>query len=118
VPGFTFFKTIAQGIAGLEVESELAVALARIEDAWVISFVVERHASGLFTVFVPSAPTPAAGSIYYLTADRLRMLNVPVSAAVACIMRLGVGSRDLLNSQQQLAVELTHNQAQQGGQPT
>jgi hypothetical protein len=37
------------------------------------------------------------------------MLNVPVSAAIACIMRLGVGSRELLESQQQLAVELTHN---------
>lgn len=118
VPGFTFLKTIAHGITGLEVESELSVALARIEDAWVLSFVVERHASGLFTVFVPSAPTPAAGSIYYLTADRLRMLNVPVSAAVACIMRLGIGSRDLLDSQQQLVAELTHNQAPREGQPT
>jgi uncharacterized membrane protein len=118
VPGFTFFKTIAHGMAGLEVESELSVALARIEDAWVLSFVVEQHASGLFTVFVPSAPTPAAGSIYYLTADRLRMLNVPVSAAVACIMRLGIGSRELLDSQHQLAAELTHNQAQPGGPST
>jgi uncharacterized membrane protein len=86
----------------LESGSEVSVALARIEDAWVLSFVIERHASGLFTVFVPSAPTPAAGSIYYLTEDRLRPLDVPVSAAVACIMRLGVGSRELLEKQRQL----------------
>jgi uncharacterized membrane protein len=91
VPGFTFVKHIGGGLAGLESGSDLSVALARIEDAWVLSFVVERHASGLFTVFVPSAPTPAAGSIYYLTEDRLKLLDVPVSAALGCIMRLDVG---------------------------
>jgi uncharacterized membrane protein len=102
MPGFTLVKSITRGMVGLESGSEVSVALARIEDAWMLSFVVERHASGLFTVFVPSAPTPAAGSIYYLTEDRLRPLDVPVSAAVACIMRLGVGSRELLEKQRQL----------------
>ena len=53
----------------------MSVALARIEDAWMLSFVVERHASGLLTVFVPSAPTPAAGSVYYLTEDRVQHLT-------------------------------------------
>jgi len=96
VPGYTLFKGAAYGMAGLETKSELSVALARIEDAWMLAFVVERHASGLATVFVPSAPTPAAGSIYYLPADRLKLLDVPVADAMACIMRLGVGSRELL----------------------
>jgi len=96
VPGYTLFKGAAYGMAGLETKSELSVALARIEDAWMLAFVVERHASGLATVFVPSAPTPAAGSIYYLPADRLKFLDVPVADAMACIMRLGVGSRELL----------------------
>jgi uncharacterized membrane protein len=93
MPGFTFVKTIARGLAGLESGAEMSVALAQIHDLWMLSFVVERHASGLFTVFVPSAPTPTAGSIYYLTADRLKLLDVPVSAAVGCIMRLGIGSQ-------------------------
>jgi uncharacterized membrane protein len=96
MPWYTFFKTVTGSLAGLETGSEIKVALARIEDAWVLSFVLERHASGLFTVFVPSAPTPAAGSVYYLTADRLRPLDVPVTAALKCIVQLGVGSRELL----------------------
>jgi uncharacterized membrane protein len=57
---------------------------------------MERHDNGLYTVFVPSAPTPAAGAIYYLPEDRIRILDVPVSAAVGCVTRLGLGSRDLL----------------------
>jgi uncharacterized membrane protein len=111
VPGFMFVKTIARRLAGLESESALAVALARIEDAWVLSFVVERHPSGLFTVFVPSVPTPAAGSLYYLTEDRLKLLDVPVSAALGCIMRLGVGSHELLDSYPQLGAELVRYNA-------
>jgi uncharacterized membrane protein len=114
VPGFTFVKHVAHGLAGLESGSELSVALARIEDAWVFSFVVERHARGLFTVFVPSAPTPAAGSIYYLTQDRLKLLDVPVSAALGCIMRLGFGSQALLDSRPQFVAELVRDHAYPG----
>ena len=96
VPGFTLIKSAARGMAGVEAGSEVSVALARIEDAWVLAFIVERPVDGLYTVFVPSAPTPAAGSIYYLTEERLRPLDVPVGTAMACVMRLGVGSRELL----------------------
>lgn len=96
IPGFMFLRTVMASMVGLETNSGLSVALASIEDAWVLSFVIERHRSGLATVFVPSAPTPAAGSIYYLPEDRIRPLDVPVSAAMACITRLGVGSIDLL----------------------
>jgi uncharacterized membrane protein len=116
VPGFTFVKSIAHGLAGLEAGSELSVALARIEDAWVLSFVVERHVGGLCTVFVPSAPTPAAGSIYYLTEDRIKLLDVPVSTAMGCIMRLGVGSHELLDSHPQLVAELVRYNGHQGKQ--
>ena len=98
VPGLSLAKSAAQSLAGLGESSDIHPALARIEDAWVLAFVVERHASGLLTVFVPSAPTPAAGAIYYLTEDRVHILDVPVSKAVGCIMTLGVGSNELLDA--------------------
>jgi uncharacterized membrane protein len=90
------------------------VALARIEDAWMLSFVVERHQSGLLTVFVPSATTPAAGSIYYLTEERVKLLDVPVSIAMGCIMRLGIGSHELFDNRPQLGAELIHYNAHPG----
>lgn len=96
VPGYTLVKGAARGLVGLEADSDLGVALARIEDAWVLAFIVERHDSGLSTVFVPSAPTPAAGAVYYLPDERLKRIDVPVAEAIACVMRLGVGSRELL----------------------
>jgi uncharacterized membrane protein len=72
------------------------VALAWIEESSVLAFVMERHGNGLNTVFVPSAPTPAAGAVYYLPDDRLKLLDVPVQSAMGCITRLGLGSRELL----------------------
>jgi uncharacterized membrane protein len=96
VPGFTLVQGVTRGLAGLQSDSDTKVALSWIEDAWVLSFILEKHSSGLYTVFVPSAPTPAAGTVYYLPEGRLKLIDVPVWAAVACVMRLGVGSRELL----------------------
>ena len=100
VPAFTFVKSAAQGLLGLETGSEVQTALARIEDAWVPAFIVERHRSGLLTVFVPSVPTPAAGTVYLLEEARVRRLDVPVTAMVPVIMALGAGLRDLLEPAQ------------------
>ncbi|MBI2825380.1 MAG: DUF502 domain-containing protein [Planctomycetia bacterium] len=97
VPGFTLIKGIARAVVGLESDdAELAVAMIRFDDAWVLGYLIERNAGGLVTVFVPSAPTPAVGSIYFMEASRVQLLNIPVVSAVRCVMGLGVGSRDLL----------------------
>jgi uncharacterized membrane protein len=96
IPGFTLVKSMGQGMVGERSADEVTVALAWIEESWVLAFVMERHGNGLNTVFVPSAPTPAAGSVYYLPDDRLKPLDVPVQTAMGCITRLGVGSRELL----------------------
>lgn len=91
VPGYSLLRSITrEGTLGEG--TRLESALARVEDAWVLAFIVERHDDGLLTVFVPSSPTPAAGTIYYLTPDRVRRLDVPVATTVKLVMQLGVGS--------------------------
>jgi uncharacterized membrane protein len=111
IPGFTLVKSMTEGMIGIDTGSEVKVAVAWIEESWVLAFVMERHENGLSTVFVPSAPTPAAGAIYYLPEDRVRLLDVPVSAAIACITTLGVGSRQLLAKAQLTAPEPGSSQA-------
>ena len=76
----------------------METALAWIEESWVLAFIVERPADReeFVTVFVPSAPTPAAGTIYYLPESRVRPIDVPVKVAVKLIMQLGVGSHAAL----------------------
>jgi uncharacterized membrane protein len=102
MPGFSLLKSVAGGVAGVQTGSDVAVALAFLDEAWLLCFIMERHESGLLTVFVPSAPTPAAGSIYYLREEQVRRLDVPVATAVTCVMQLGIGSRELLAGQKHL----------------
>src|SRR5262245_38938500 len=98
MPGYTLFKSVASGAAGFG-DGDVKVALANIDDAWLMAFIIEQHASGLLTVFIPSAPTPTAGSIYFLTEQQVKRLDVPVSAAMKCVMQLGVGSRQLMEGE-------------------
>lgn len=101
MPGYTLLKSVAHGAAGTTESSDLKVALAKLDDAWLMAFIVEEAPPGrLHTVFVPSAPTPTAGSLYYLREDQIRRLDIPVSTAMKCVMRLGVGSRSLLDHSQ------------------
>ncbi len=57
---------------------------------------VEEHADGSYTVFVPSVPTPAAGSVYILERARVHLVDVPFTQAVSVISKWGAGSRDLV----------------------
>ena len=87
-------------LAGQGQESSWQPALAEIEDALVPAFIVEDLDDGRFTVFVPSSPTPLAGAIYILTADRVHPLNVPFTQAVKAITRWGSGSKALVEAMQ------------------
>jgi len=98
LPGYTLIKSVARGAIGES--ADVKAALANIDDAWLLAFIVEDNpagsSAGLLTVFVPSAPTPTAGSVYFLREEQVKRLDVPVSSAIQCVMQLGVGSRRML----------------------
>jgi uncharacterized membrane protein len=96
LPGYSLLRSLSRRVAGEEEGKTFAVALAVIEDALVPAFIVEEHADGRYTVFVPSVPTPAVGALYILPRERVHLVDVPFTKAVACISRWGEGSRELL----------------------
>lgn len=96
VPGYAMLKGVLQGSTGLEGEPAVQIVLARLEDAWQLAFLVETHADGQRAVYVPGAPNPASGSIYFLPADRVRPTDIPMTKALATIRRFGAGSDELL----------------------
>lgn len=96
IPGYTLVRGLAGRIAGQEEGSTFAVALVEIEDALAPAFIVEEHDDGRYTVFVPSVPTPAAGTVYVLDRARVHVVDVPFTKAVSVISRWGAGSRELV----------------------
>jgi uncharacterized membrane protein len=96
IPGYQVFHQITQRVAGNNDGGDWQPALIEIEDALVPGFVVEELKDGRLTVFVPSVPTPLAGAVYILTADRVHRLDVPFAQAIKTVTRWGAGSKDLI----------------------
>jgi uncharacterized membrane protein len=97
VPGFTLIKSLAQGSIGRAGADDVKVVLVTLDDAWLFGFLIERHADGMLTVFVPSAPTPTSGSLYFFREDQVRHTDLTVGAAMRTIARLGVRSAALFD---------------------
>jgi uncharacterized membrane protein len=96
LPGYEFLKGMGEGLLGAETQQTYEVVLARIEDAWQLAFLIERLEKGHLAVFVPGAPNPRSGSVYFLTNDRIKPINLSTQAAMKCLKRLGAGSNALL----------------------
>jgi uncharacterized membrane protein len=98
IPGYDLLRSLGRRLGGEDEGTRFAVALVVIEDALVPAFLVEEHADGSYTVFVPAVPTPTVGSVYVLPRERVHRLDVPLTTAVACITRWGAGTGELLQA--------------------
>lgn len=96
IPGYALLRSLTQRIAGKDEERAWKPALAEIEEALVPAFIIEELDDGRFTVFVPSVPTPFAGAVYILAAERVHPLDVPFTEALKSISRWGSGSKELV----------------------
>jgi uncharacterized membrane protein len=96
IPGYSMVRSLTRRIGNVEEGEKFSPALVEIEEALVPAFVVEEHADGRYTVFVPSAPTPAVGAIYIMTRERVHIVDAPLLTAVKCVSSWGVGSDKLL----------------------
>ena len=96
LPGYGLIRSLTQRMAGDSADSAWTPALIELEEALVPGFVIELLDDGRFTVFVPSVPTPLAGAVYVLKAERVHILDVPFTQAVRSISRWGSGSRELV----------------------
>ena len=92
IPGYTLLRGLAGRFTGQEEGKTFAAALVEIEDALVPAFIVEEHADGKYTVFVPSVPTPAAGTVYILERSRVHLVDVPSRRRCQVISKWGAGS--------------------------
>jgi len=96
VPGYTAIRRVAEQLSDLEDNHGFKPALIEIDDALAPGFIVEEHADGRCTVFLPSSPAPAAGRILIITVARVHPVDVPVTKMFRCITDWGTKSGELL----------------------
>ncbi len=96
IPGYSVVRSLTRRIRNVEESDKFASALVEIEEALVPGFIVEEHADGRYTVFVPSAPTPAVGTIYIIARERVHIIDLSFLKTVKCVSSWGVGSKELV----------------------
>ena len=101
IPGYEVVRSMTRQLAGQGQGGEWQPALAEIEEALVPAFIVEELDDGRFTVFVPSVPTPLAGAVYILSAERVHPVDVPFTQAIKVITRWGSGCSELVAAMQE-----------------
>jgi uncharacterized membrane protein len=97
LPGYTFLRGLAGRLTGRS-EDTLQPALVEIEEALVPALIVENLDDGSYTVLVPSAPTPMAGSIYILPHDRVHPVDIPLAKAIAVFSKWGTGAGEFVRA--------------------
>jgi uncharacterized membrane protein len=103
VPAYEYLKEAGASVMGLEQGAEHPVVMARIGDSWRIGVRTDADAGGLAAVFLPNSPNSFSGSVFFVTPDRIRKIDVPLAAALGCLRRCGVDAGRLL--QGRFAVE-------------
>lgn len=101
IPGYSTVRSLTRRIGDVEDTRKFAPAFVELEGTLVLAFIIETHDDGRYTVFVPSVPTPAAGSIYIMDRSRVHLIDAPFMDAVRCVSKFGVGSAELLKSMRQ-----------------
>lgn len=96
IPGYAIIRGLAGRFVGQAENDSFAPALVELEESLVPAFVVDRHADGRFTVFVPAVPTPATGSLYIMEPAKVHLLDISFHKALAVISHWGAGSQELL----------------------
>jgi len=62
----------------------------------VLGIIVDEVEDGDFTIFVPSAPTPTAGSVYFVPRERVQRLAVPAGTALNTLLQWGIGTAEMV----------------------
>lgn len=97
IPGYQSLRSIARQFNDMETKDGFKPALIVVEDGCLApAFLIEIHDNGQSTVFMPSVPTPMAGSLFIMPSGRVHPIDVPVTTMMKCITKWGAGSGELL----------------------
>ena len=96
LPGYAYMKGMGETVAGVQGGSVYEPVLARIEDSWQLGFIVETIEPGQYAVYVPGAPSPWSGAVYFMAEDRIKRVDMRIGDVQGCMKRLGIGSSELL----------------------
>lgn len=98
VPGYSFMKNMNESIMGIESNENLKVVLVPTDAGLQFAFLIEEIDEDKFAVFIPDAPNPWSGSVVFVAKNDITKVEISQKQALACIRKLGFGSKNLLKN--------------------
>lgn len=96
VPQYQLVKSMAEGLTQVESLAGVSPVLVSRDGGWQLGYRLEDIPEGWVAVFVPRAPTPMSGDLFYVPKDRVVPLNIPMAQAMLVVKRMGLGSGEAL----------------------
>ncbi len=91
IPAYEFVKSKVHAVIKAEDAEGLKPVLAHFDDAAQVGFEVARVEGGLVTIFLPGSPDPWAGSMCFMTEDRVTPLDQNMKSIIIALKGLGKG---------------------------
>jgi uncharacterized membrane protein len=95
IPGYEYLKHESASALGVAEMAELPVVFVPMEGGWQFGVQTETLSNDLISVFVPGAPNPHSGSVFFFSADTVRPAGVNMVAALNSLRRCGAGASAL-----------------------
>lgn len=99
IPGYTLLKGMTESAVGIESEDLKDVVLVNIEEVWQIGFLMDRIDDDLCSVYIPGAPNPMSGDVFFVKNERLKTLDLPELSAMKIYKKLGLDAKKILNGE-------------------
>ena len=99
VPGYELLKSLSLSLVGKESDDTYPVVMITVDGIGQFALLIEEAVGedGLATVFVPDAPSPRSGGVFFVPVDRITPINVSLTDAMRSLKSFGAGSADIRN---------------------
>jgi uncharacterized membrane protein len=95
IPGYDYLKQESASALGVAEIAELPVVFVPMEGGWQLGVQTEALSEGLVSIFVPGAPDPHSGSVFFFPTDIVRPAGIKMATALSCLRRCGARSSAL-----------------------
>jgi uncharacterized membrane protein len=99
-PGYEFLKRMSESMLGVEKDGNYPVVLVHSDGLWQIGFRIETLENGLIAVFIPGVPNANSGAVFFVSPERISLVEIAPARMLKCLKRLGAGSSALLREAQ------------------
>jgi uncharacterized membrane protein len=95
IPAYEYLKQESASALGVAEIAEHPVVFVPMEGGWQLGVQTEALSEGLVSIFVPGAPDPHSGSVFFFPTDTVRPAGIKLVAALNCLRRCGTGASEL-----------------------